>query len=81
MAQKPKKDTEQSFREIYKEVSPFLGLGIQLAVTMFLMVLLGNWLDEKYHLQPLFLSLCSVFGVIAGMYHLLKIVKDLESKK
>jgi F0F1-type ATP synthase assembly protein I len=75
---KPKKET---LRTTYAELGPLLGIGVQLAVTMVLMVLLGNWLDEKYNKQPLFLIICSIFGLTAGLYNLIKTVTEFEKKK
>ena len=50
----------------------FFGLGIQLAITVALFAALGWWLDGKMGWTPWGLLGCSLFGVVAGMYHFLK---------
>lgn len=75
-----KKDTDNDRKPMYAEIGPFLGLGVQLAVTVVLMVLIGNWLDEKYHKAPLFLIIGACLGTFAGMYNLIKAVLDIEKK-
>lgn len=43
--QKPE-DTS-GFAKSLRDVGPYLGLGLQLAATIVLMVLLGSWLDKS----------------------------------
>lgn len=50
----------------------YLGLGMQLAVTVTAMTFLGIWLDKKYNTEPVFTIICSFFGVIAGIYNFIK---------
>jgi len=65
--------------KVLYELGPYLNLGMQLAVTIVLMVFLGKWLDNKYDTSPWFIISCSLFGVIAGMYNFLKVA--LSSNK
>jgi len=74
----PKKDKEQ--KSAYSEIGPFLGLGVQLAVTVVIMVLAGNWLDEKYHKAPMFLIIGACVGTFAGLYNLIKTALEIEKK-
>lgn len=64
-----------------KEVGPYLGIGVQLAATIVLMVLIGNWLDKKFEHKFLFTLIFGVLGIISGMYNLLKSLSYLERKK
>jgi len=50
----------------------YLGLGMQLAVTVTAMTFLGIWLDKKYNTEPVFTIICSFFGVAAGIYNFIK---------
>ncbi len=77
---KEKKEPE-TLKSIYADISPILGIGAQLAATMVLMVFLGNWLDEKFGKQPLFVIICSAIGLSAGIYNLIRTVKEYEKKK
>lgn len=56
----------------YKDVWKFLGLGLQLGVTVGLFVILGWWLDQHYGWSPYGILGFGVTGVAAGMYHFLK---------
>jgi F0F1-type ATP synthase assembly protein I len=75
-----KKDQDKDRKAMYSEIGPFLGLGVQLAVTVVLMVFIGNWLDEKYHKAPVFLIIGACLGTFAGLYNLIKAVLDIEKK-
>jgi F0F1-type ATP synthase assembly protein I len=75
-----KKKNSEDTKPKYAEIGPYLGLGIQLAVTVIIMVLLGNWLDEKYHKAPLFLIIGACLGTFAGLYNLIKTVLQIEKK-
>jgi len=72
MSEGDKNDSEKD--KILKEVTPYLGLGLQLAITVTAMSLLGVWLDGKFHLSPILTISLSLFGVIAGMYNFIKSV-------
>jgi ATP synthase protein I len=50
----------------------YLGLGMQLAVTVTAMAFLGIWLDKKFNTQPVLTIVCSFFGITAGMYNFIK---------
>jgi ATP synthase protein I len=50
----------------------YLGLGMQLAVTVTAMTFLGIWLDNKYNSKPVFTICCSFFGITAGIYNFIK---------
>ena len=52
----------------------YLGLGMQLAVTVTVMVFLGVWLDGKFKTEPLLTIICSFIGIAAGMYNFIKTV-------
>ena len=67
-------------RDINKWIQ-FSNIGIQMAVTIVLCVLLGQWLDEKCpNLYPLFTVVLSLFGVFASLYLVYKQVKAMSKK-
>ncbi len=70
---------EDSIAESLKAVGPYMGLGIQLAVTIVGMVFLGQWLDKKYETEY-WLWICAVGGVAIGIYNFIKTVMDLERR-
>ncbi len=73
----PLNDLNQSF----KEVGPYLGIGVQLAATIILMVIIGQWLDKTFEKNYLFTIIFAVLGVISGMYNLLRTLTYLEKRK
>ena len=69
-----KKDDEGETKSIITELAPYLGLGLQLAVTVTAMVFLGIWLDDKFGTSPIFTIICSFLGVSAALYNFIKTV-------
>lgn len=55
-------------------------IGIQLAITILVFVLAGNWLDVRFNKSPLFLIIGTAFGMAIGFYHLLKDLQGEEKK-
>ena len=71
-------DTENNDQDkpdrLLKQYAPYLGLGIQLAVTVAVMVFLGLWLDSKFNTSPLWTIICSSLGIFAALYNFIKTV-------
>jgi ATP synthase protein I len=65
----------------YKDVGPYIGLGLQLAVTVTAMVFLGIWLDGQFETQPILTIVLSFFGVFAGLYTFIKSVLKAGNDK
>ena len=73
-----KKDKDPFNSNLYKDYAPYLGLGIQLAATIVLMVFLGIWLDGKFNSSPYLTLIFSFLGIFTGMYHFIKSVTRLD---
>jgi F0F1-type ATP synthase assembly protein I len=73
-----KKDKDPFNSNLYKDYAPYLGLGIQLAATIVLMVFLGIWLDGKFDTSPYLTLVFSFLGIFTGMYHFIKSVTRLD---
>ena len=58
----------------YREVGPYLGLGLQLAVTVTVMFFIGIWLDDQFETKPVLTVVFAFLGVFAGMYTFIKSV-------
>ena len=67
-------DKLKSINKVYREIGPYIGLGMQLAVTVTIMVFLGIWLDDYFNTSPVLIIVFSFFGVFAGMYSFIKSV-------
>jgi ATP synthase protein I len=61
-------------RNLINDYGPYLGLGLQLAVTVVAMVFLGIWLDDKFNTSPILTIICSFLGVFAALYNFIKTV-------
>lgn len=63
----------------------FLGLvlshGVTMAITLYLAVLGGNWLDAKFGTTPLFLAVLVVLMAGANLHLLVKDVLEADRKK
>ena len=72
-------DKLSNINRIYRTVGPYIGLGMQLAVTVIVMVFLGIWLDGVFNLKPVLTITFAFLGVFAGLYNFIKSV--LKSNK
>jgi len=67
-------DKEEEKSRKLRELGIYLGLGLQLAVTVAVLAFLGIWLDKKFDTTPWLTIIFSFLGVITGMYTFLKTV-------
>ena len=63
------------------QAGDYIGLGVQFAVTIFLCLLGGWWLDQKLSTVPLFLFLGTFLGAGGGFYSFYKRLMDIEKKR
>ena len=52
----------------------YLGLGVELAATVTIMVFIGVWLDGKFKTEPILTVIFSFLGVASGLYNFIKTV-------
>ncbi|MEO8232874.1 MAG: AtpZ/AtpI family protein [Ignavibacteriota bacterium] len=78
MALKPESDS--GIAKSLRDVGPYLGLGLQLAATVVIMVLLGSWLDKKFSLNYILTLVFGLVGIAIGIYNLIRTVNELERK-
>lgn len=64
----------------YRDVGPYLGLGIQLAATIVICFLLGRWLDQVLNTTPWLMVFSAFIGAAAGLYNFLRTVISLGKK-
>lgn len=70
-----------SFNNTLREAAPYMGLGLQLAATIVIMILLGDWIDGKLGLNYIFTLSFAFLGIGAGMYNLIRSVNTIEKRK
>jgi F0F1-type ATP synthase assembly protein I len=63
------------------QAGDYIGLGIQFAVTIFLCLIGGWWLDQKLSTVPLFLFLGTFLGAGGGFYSFYKRLMNIEKKR
>lgn len=63
--------------------SEYLGLGIQIAASMVMPLLLGVWLDRKFELTPWLTVIGAIFGIVSIFAIIFKIayMANENSKK
>jgi F0F1-type ATP synthase assembly protein I len=71
----------QSIGRAVREIAPYSGLGLQLAVTVVLFWFIGKMIDEHYGTQPLWMIVGAMIGIAVGMYNFIKSVIELGKKK
>ena len=67
-------DDNSKQEQKYGDIGNYLGLGLQLAVTVGVMVFVGIWLDNKFNTSPWMMLVCSFFGIMAALYSFIKTV-------
>jgi len=48
------------------------GMGVELAATLVAACLLGFWIDRRFETEPWGLMICSVLGIVGGLYNLIR---------
>lgn len=72
---------EKKFAETMKDVSPYLTLGIQLAITVVVFFFLGKYADEYFGTKPWIMVSAIVFGAVGGLVKFFKTVIALGKKE
>ena len=65
---------------IYREVGPYLGIGIEFVVAILLCLFLGRWLDGKMGTDPMFMLVGAFVGATAGFVAFIRTVMKLQEK-
>lgn len=78
---KPDPEKIKKENNFYREIAPYVGLGLQLAVTVTVMVFIGVWLDGKFNTTPVLTIVFSFLGVFAGLYTFIKSVLKAGNDK
>ena len=76
----PKPEDDSGIAKSLRDVGPYLGLGLQLAITIVAFVLIGSWLDKKFSLNYIFTLIAGLFGIGIALYNLIRTVTYLEKR-
>ena len=73
-------DDDDKDKSPMSQAAPYLGLGIQLAATIVIMLFIGKWIDDKFHTGSIWTLVFALVGGGAGLYNFIKTVLNLEKK-
>ena len=76
----PKPEDDSGIAKSLRDVGPYLGLGLQLAATIVVFVLVGSWLDQKCSQKYIFTLIAGLLGIGIGLYNLIKTLAYLEKR-
>ena len=80
-APRPKRPVSSgSWQQSVREASPYLSLGMQMALTMVFFVAGGYFLDRWLGTAPWLLLVGAVLGMVSVFVHLFRLVADLNKK-
>lgn len=66
--------------QTYRDVAPYLTLGIQLAATVLVFFLVGWWIDARSDTSPTFKLIGLFLGFVGGMIKFLKSATEMGKK-
>jgi len=64
----------------YRKAAPYINISYVLIASMAMLGLLGWWLDDQFLTKPLFTVFGILGGLFLGLYHLFKVIKNLENQ-
>ncbi len=62
-------------------MGPYLGLGLEFAFTLLLLIFLGRYLDRRWGTEPILLLVGSALGFVIGFYYLIRTLSGLSKRK
>jgi len=85
MAMEPKEprrreDMFPGLGQAYRNVGPYLTLGIQLAAAVVLFFLVGWWLDTRMGTSPAFTLIGMLLGFVGGMIKFFRSAAEMSKK-
>ena len=74
------KNTPSGLGEGYRRAGPYMGLGIEFAVSVILCFVLGRWIDGKLGTEPIAALSGFLLGTTAAMINLIRSVNRLHER-
>jgi F0F1-type ATP synthase assembly protein I len=66
---------------VYRNVAPYLTLGIQLAAAVVFFFLIGWWLDTRLDTSPIFKLIGLFLGFVGGMVKFIRSAMEMSKKE
>lgn len=80
---RPKKDADGADAPqspMYRAFNIALSFGISLAVSLFIMIKIGAWIDQRFQIGPYGTFVCVLIAIVAGFRTLYREVLRLEEE-
>jgi len=71
-------DRNSSLQDTFKELEPYLGIGITFTVSILVMLFFGRWLDRQLGTGPWLLITGAALGLIFGFIHMFSTLNSLQ---
>lgn len=71
---------EDQKKRVERKYLRYAGVGVQFGLTIFLLTLLGTWLDGRFGTEPLFTIVLLLLGFVGGTWSLVRQVLDSNRK-
>jgi F0F1-type ATP synthase assembly protein I len=84
MATEPKEsrqDETPGLDHVYRNVAPYLSIGIQLAAAVVFFFLIGWWLDTRLDTSPTFKLIGLFLGFVGGMIKFFRSAAEMSKKE
>ena len=76
------KHPEQSgMAQVYRQVGPYLSLGVEFVASILLCLFAGRWLDGKFGTDPILMLIGAFVGASVGFYSFIRTVLRLQEKE
>ncbi|HID40182.1 MAG TPA: AtpZ/AtpI family protein [Calditrichaeota bacterium] len=75
-----KKLQKSEINNAFRKAGPYLNIGYTLLGGIIVFGYLGNWLDKKTELTPLFLIVGLFVGLALGFYNMIKVLNQITRK-
>jgi F0F1-type ATP synthase assembly protein I len=66
---------------VARQVAPYLGVGVSLAVTVLVALWLGHAADRRFGTEPVGVLVGAVLGLLGAFYHFYKLYASFTSRK
>jgi F0F1-type ATP synthase assembly protein I len=74
-------DASPGLGQAYRDVAPYLTIGIQLAAAVVFFFLIGWWLDTRMGTSPTFELIGLVLGFVGGMVKFFRSAAEMSKKE
>ncbi len=75
-----KHDSNTSLLDTYRQLEPYLGIGLTFAVYILAFLFVGRWLDQKAGTEPWLMITGAAVGLVLSFVHMLSILKKITEE-